>query len=48
MRRRRAALLALSGLLLVLAAASCGRYGKPVRSQPPPEPTEHAQTIEKR
>ena len=37
---RRVALLALSGSILVLAVASCGRYGKPVRSAPAPPSAE--------
>ena len=51
MRRLSTAVLALSGLLLVvsvLSAAGCGRYGKPVRSAPAPEQSEHAQDAEKR
>jgi hypothetical protein len=48
MRRRRIRLRVAIGLLLVCAAAACGRYGKPVRSHPSPEPSEHAQAIEKR
>ena len=49
MRRRGIAFLTLSGLLVgVLAVASCGRYGKPVRSAPEPDPQEHAQSAEKR
>lgn len=33
---------------LVLAVASCGRYGKPVRPEPAPEPPDHAQSLQKR
>jgi hypothetical protein len=52
MRVRRILLLALVGSILVLAVASCGRYGKPVRSGTPagpaPEPAEHALSAQKR
>ena len=50
MRLRTVLLGAGVGAILVLAAASCGRYGKPVRSapQPGPDPAEHAQSAEKR
>jgi hypothetical protein len=50
MTRRLAAVLALSGLLL-LSSAACGRYGKPVRSAPAPPDSagqEHAQPADKR
>lgn len=53
MRLHRLVLLALSGSILVLAVASCGRYGKPVRSAPEPAtteqaPPERAEDVEKR
>ncbi len=50
MKPRTLLFLALLGSVLVLAVASCGRYGKPVRSapQPGPDPAEHAQSAEKR
>ena len=48
MTRRRVIALALSGSILLAVLVSCGRYGRPVRSDPQPEPQEHAQTAEKR
>jgi hypothetical protein len=51
MTKRVAAILTLSGLLL-LSSAACGRYGKPIRSAPPEPPDsggqEHAQPADKR
>lgn len=35
--------IALSGLLLAVATAGCGRYGKPVRSAPAPDQSEQLQ-----
>lgn len=42
------ALLAAGLAALVLSVPACGRYGKPVRPEPVPEPAEHARSLEKR
>ena len=52
MRRFAVTVIALSGLLIAVSTAGCGRYGKPVRSAPAApeqgEQTEHARDAEKR